>query len=99
MYWRGRTGGLSDRRKADGGAGNELTAASTKRLTRHTIHDRRFLMTKESSAHGRRTIFPAVLIAAIVSLLFVTIADAQNQKFQFGVIGDTSYSKVAEQEF
>ena len=56
-------------------------------------------MIKESSAHGHRTIFPAVLIAAIVSLIFVTIADAQNQKFQFGVIGDTSYSKVAEQEF
>ena len=56
-------------------------------------------MIKESSAHGHRTIFPAGLVAAIVFLTFVGIADAQNQKLQFGVIGDTSYSKVAEQEF
>jgi hypothetical protein len=39
-------------------------------------------MIKESSAHGHQTIFPAVLIAA---LAVVAIADAQNQKFQFGV--------------
>jgi hypothetical protein len=39
------------------------------------------------------------LVAAVVSLAFVGIVDAQSQKFQFGVIGDTSYSKVAEQEF
>ncbi len=56
-------------------------------------------MIKEPSAPEHRTIFPAVLIAAVVSLAFVANADAQNKKFQFGVIGDTSYSKVAEQEF
>ena len=56
-------------------------------------------MIKESSAHCHQRIFPAVLIAAVVSLAVVAIADAQNQKFQFGVVGDTSYSKVAEQEF
>jgi hypothetical protein len=55
-------------------------------------------MINESSAHTYRSIFPAE-VAAIVFLAFVGIADAQNQKFQFGVIGDTSYSKVAEQEF
>lgn len=32
-------------------------------------------------------------------LAFVRIGFAQSQKFQFAVIGDTSYSKVAEQEF
>jgi hypothetical protein len=42
-------------------------------------------MIKESSAHGHQTIFPAVLIAAVVSLAVVAIADVQNQKFQFGV--------------
>jgi hypothetical protein len=56
-------------------------------------------MIKESSAHGHRTTFSAALVAAVVSLAFVGIVDAQSQKFQFGVIGDTSYSKVAEQEF
>jgi hypothetical protein len=56
-------------------------------------------MIKESSAHGHHTIFRAALVVAVVSLGFVSIADAQNQKFQFGVIGDTSYSTVAEQEF
>ncbi len=56
-------------------------------------------MIKEPSAHGHRTIFPAVLVAAVVSLAFVGIVDAQSQRFQLGVIGDTSYSKVAEQEF
>ena len=44
-------------------------------------------MIKESSAHGHQTIFPAVLIAAVVSLAVVVIAGAQNQKFQFGVVG------------
>jgi hypothetical protein len=56
-------------------------------------------MIKESSAHGHRTTFSAALVAAVVSLAFVGIVDAQSQKFQFSVIGDTSYSKVAEQEF
>jgi hypothetical protein len=56
-------------------------------------------MIKEPSPHGHRTIFPAALVAAVVSLAFVGIVDAQSQRFQFGVIGDTSYSKVAEQEF
>ena len=56
-------------------------------------------MIKKSSAHGHRTIFPAALFTAVVSFVFVGIADAQSQKFQFGVMGDTSYSKVAEQEF
>jgi hypothetical protein len=56
-------------------------------------------MIKESSAHGHRTISSAALVAAVASLAFVGIVDAQSQKFQFGVIGDTSYSKVAEQEF
>ena len=56
-------------------------------------------MIKESSPDGHRTIFRAVLVATVVSLTFTGIVDAQSQKFQFGVIGDTSYSKVAEQEF
>ena len=56
-------------------------------------------MIKESGAHVYRTIFPTPLVLTVISLAFVSIADAQSQKFQFGVIGDTSYSKVAEQEF
>ena len=56
-------------------------------------------MIKECSAHVYRTILPNSLVAAIVSLAFIGNAAAQNQKFQFGVIGDTSYSKVAELEF
>lgn len=55
-------------------------------------------MINESSTHTYRGIFPAV-VAVIVFLAFVGIADAQNRKFQFAIIGDTSYSKVAEQEF
>jgi hypothetical protein len=56
-------------------------------------------MIKESIAPEFWTIFSAALVAAIVSLAYVGVSDAQNQKFQFAVIGDTSYSKVAEQEF
>jgi hypothetical protein len=56
-------------------------------------------MIKESSAQGHRMIFPAVLVSAVISLALIGIVSAQGQKFQFGVIGDTSYSKVAEQEF
>ena len=56
-------------------------------------------MINELSVHGHRTTFSVALVAAIVFLTFVSIADAQSQEFQFGVIGDTSYSKVAEQEF
>jgi Calcineurin-like phosphoesterase len=51
------------------------------------------------SAHGHRTIVSNVLVATVISVAFFANADAQNQKFQFGVIGDTSYSMVAEQEF
>jgi hypothetical protein len=56
-------------------------------------------MIKKSTSHGHYATFSAVLIAAIVSLAYVGVSDAQNQKFQFALIGDTSYSKVAEQEF
>ena len=58
-------------------------------------------MIRVSSIHGHVTISWGVLITAIVSLAFTGIAAAQNKKFQFAVIGDTSYSnsKVAEQEF
>jgi predicted phosphodiesterase len=56
-------------------------------------------MIKELSAQGHHTIYPVALAAVIVCLAFVDIADAQGQKFQFAVIGDTSYSKVTEQEF
>jgi hypothetical protein len=56
-------------------------------------------MVREPGAQGHSAISPAVLIAAAVFFAFVGIADAQSQKFQFAVIGDTSYSKVAEQEF
>jgi hypothetical protein len=56
-------------------------------------------MIKQSSTHGHWTIFPAALVAAIVSFAFVDIADAQSRKFQFAAIGDTSYSKIKEQEF
>jgi hypothetical protein len=54
-------------------------------------------MIKVWNTPGHGTIFVAALVAAIVSLAHVGIADAQ--KFQFAVIGDTSYSKIAEQEF
>jgi hypothetical protein len=43
--------------------------------------------------------FLAVAVATGFAVAFVGNADAQSQKFQFGVVGDTSYSKVAEQEF
>jgi hypothetical protein len=56
-------------------------------------------MKTESVAHGYRTLFPAALAPAVIFLAIVGTADAQNQKFQFGAIGDTSYSKMAEQEF
>jgi len=56
-------------------------------------------MIEESSVSGYRWIFSVVLVAAVFSVKFVSIASAQNQKFQFAVIGDTSYSKVAEEEF
>lgn len=56
-------------------------------------------MIKESSAHRYQTIFATALVTTVVSFAFIRIADAQSQKFQFGVVGDTSYSKVAEQEF
>jgi len=56
-------------------------------------------MIKESSAHGHRTIASNTLVATVVSMTFFAIADAQSQKFQFAVIGDTSYSKAGEQEF
>lgn len=56
-------------------------------------------MIKESSAHGHRTIVSNALVATVVSMAFFATADAQSQKFQFAVIGDTSYSKAGEQEF
>src|ERR1043166_9957140 len=56
-------------------------------------------MIKEWRSHGHRTIFPVAVAVAIVCVACGGIANAQNQKFQFGVVGDTSYSKVAEQEF
>src|SRR5262247_2169977 len=56
-------------------------------------------MIKEWSSHGHRTIFLASMAVANVCVAYGGIAHAQNQKFQCGVIGDTSYSKVAEQEF
>src|SRR5436309_8294752 len=56
-------------------------------------------MIEESSVSGYRWIFSVVLVAAVFSVKFVSIASAQNQKFQFAAIGDTSYSKVAEEEF
>jgi Calcineurin-like phosphoesterase len=56
-------------------------------------------MIKESSARGHRTIVSNTLVATVVSVVFFAIADAQSQKFQFAVIGDTSYSQVGEQEF
>jgi predicted phosphodiesterase len=56
-------------------------------------------MIKEWRSQGHRTIFPVAVAVAIVCVACGGIANAQNQKFQFGVIGDTSYSKVAEQEF
>jgi hypothetical protein len=56
-------------------------------------------MIKGWSVHRHRTIVPTSLVATVVFIAFIAIADAQNQKFQFGVMGDTPYSKVAEQEF
>src|SRR2546429_3440074 len=56
-------------------------------------------MIKEWRSQGRRTILPVAVAVAVVCVACGGIANAQNQKFQFGVIGDTSYSKVAEQEF
>ena len=55
-------------------------------------------MIKESSARVYRITIPTALVLAFVTLACVSIGNAQNQRFQFGVIGDTSYSKVAEQE-
>jgi hypothetical protein len=55
--------------------------------------ERRLLMIEESSSHGHRTIFPAGLIAAVVSLAVVAIAGAQNQKFQFGVVGERRFAR------
>lgn len=56
-------------------------------------------MIKEWRSQGDRTIFLVSVAVVIVFIACGGIADAQHQKFQFGVIGDTSYSKVAEQEF
>lgn len=56
-------------------------------------------MTKESSAQGHRAIFPAVVAAVVLVLGCVGVAHAQSQKFQFGLVGDTAYSKKGEQEF
>lgn len=56
-------------------------------------------MNRELNAHRYRTIFPAVVAAAVVFLGIVGVADAQSQKFQFAAIGDTAYSKRGEQEF
>jgi len=57
-------------------------------------------MIKEWRSQRHRTdFFPVAMAVAIVCVACGGIANAQNQKFQFGVIGDTSYSKVAEQEF
>jgi hypothetical protein len=56
-------------------------------------------MIKESSASRHDRIFSAALVEAIVCLAFVSVADAQSQKFQFAAIGDTAYSKRGEQEF
>jgi predicted phosphodiesterase len=56
-------------------------------------------MIKESAAPRHCTILLAAVVAAVHSLASVGIVAAQSQKFQFGVIGDTSYSKIAEQEF
>jgi hypothetical protein len=53
-------------------------------------------MIKEWRSQGHRTIFPVAVAVAIVCVAWGGIANAQNQKFQFGVIGDTLYSKVAE---
>jgi hypothetical protein len=53
----------------------------------------------EASMRCPCRIFAHALLAALVALAFVRIVDAQSQKFQFAVIGDTSYSKIAEQEF
>ena len=55
-------------------------------------------MIKESSARVYHTTITTALVSAVIFLAFVSIGNAQSQKFQFGVIGDTSYSKVAEQE-
>lgn len=56
-------------------------------------------MINKSNTAGHRMIFLTALVAAICFVAFVGIVNAQSQKFQFGVVGDTSYSKVAEQEF
>jgi hypothetical protein len=55
-------------------------------------------MIKEWRAQGHRTLFPVAVAVAIVGVACGGIANAQHQKCQFGVIGDTAYSKVAEQE-
>ena len=56
-------------------------------------------MIKEWSASRHDRIFAAALVAAIIWLAFVGVADAQSERFQFAAIGDTAYSKRAEQEF
>ena len=56
-------------------------------------------MIKELSARECNPIFPVALAAAFVFFASIGVADAQSQKFQFAVIGDTGYSKRGEQEF
>ena len=56
-------------------------------------------MIKESSARVYHTTITTALVSAVIFLAFVSIGNAQSLKFPFGVIGDTSYSKIAEQEF
>ena len=56
-------------------------------------------MTKTLNAQVHRSIFPSAMAATLVFFSCIGVADAQNQKFQFGVVGDTGYSKVGEQEF
>jgi hypothetical protein len=56
-------------------------------------------MLKELSGRRHCKSLSAAWIVSIISLTFINYLDAQTQKFQFGVVGDTSYSKVGEQEF
>lgn len=52
-------------------------------------------MIKQPGTLTHNMTFPPKFVAFIFILGFIGIADAQGQRFQFSVMGDTSYSKVS----
>ena len=56
-------------------------------------------MIKGATTRACRTIFSTALVQTVIALFSIGNVDAQSEKFQFAVIGDTSYSRIAEEEF